>query len=346
MARKLILDSIKYWLKEYHVDGFRFDLAPLIDWQTIDMVAEEARKINPHVILISEAWGGGKYEITEFSRRGWIAWNDQFRNGVKGQNPENGQSFIFGRYFDYNSRDTIKRYIRGNLRQDGGLFDKAAHSLNYLESHDDHTLGDFIRIGSGKIRPHQVIADVNQNARLTENELKLHKLAALILFASQGPVMLGEGQEFGRSKVITETTVPEPNAGKIDHNSYNKDNETNWINYDHAEMNSELVAYYQGLVRLRKAHPAFRCSPRKSIRFLETADPFAIGFMLQKNGSGDANDFLVLVNGNRDARVQFRLPRGPWKVVVDQQKAGTEELRTFNEAAILLPASSGMVLMR
>ena len=164
MARRLILDSVKYWMTEYHIDGFRFDLATILDWKTIALIIKEAKAINPDVIIIAEPWGGGKYDPAKFSRYGWAAWNDQFRNAIKGQNPENGQGFIFGKYWDFNNIDTIKRYICGNLVQDGGLFRQPGHSVNYLASHDDHTFGDFIRIGNGDVKPNEVIKDITQNA--------------------------------------------------------------------------------------------------------------------------------------------------------------------------------------
>ncbi len=85
-----------------------------------------------------------------------------------------------------------------------GLFQESKHSVNYLESHDGYTLGDFIRFGLEKVKGDEVILDFDKNVKLSETELKLHKLAAMFLFTSQGITMIHEGQEFGRSKVIAE----------------------------------------------------------------------------------------------------------------------------------------------
>ena len=169
MARRLIVESLLYWMREYHIDGFRFDLATLIDGKTLDVITLETRRLNPDVILIAEPWGGGKYGQEEFSRRGWAAWNDMFRNGVKGQNPRDGQGFIFGKWQGGNSPESLRHYIAGTLRTGGGPFYRAAHSVNYLESHDDETLGDFIRIGTGEVKEDQVVADVDVNAALPPN---------------------------------------------------------------------------------------------------------------------------------------------------------------------------------
>ena len=114
MVRKMIIDSILYWMKEYHVDGFRFDLGKLIDWETVEEIIREAKKINPYVIIVCEPWGGG-YDPEGFSLRGWGSWNDQFRNGVKGENPVNGLGWIFGHWYGDNNPDRIKNYINGTL---------------------------------------------------------------------------------------------------------------------------------------------------------------------------------------------------------------------------------------
>jgi pullulanase len=341
MARRLILDSVKFWMQEYHVDGFRFDLAAMIDWRTCDDILREAKRINPHAIIIAEPWGGG-YAPAEFSQHGWAAWNDQFRNGIKGQNPVNGLGFIFGQWFDRNNLSAVKRYIQGTLVKDGGLFAEKAHSINYLESHDDFTLGDFIRLGLGGS---DKVDDIDANAVLTPEQLKLNKLAALILFTSQGAAMLHEGQEWARSKVIAACDAPDENVGAIDHNSYNKDNETNWLNFAHADLNQGLVQYYKGLIALRKAHLAFRKSGAEDIEFLRVKhNPFALGYLIHRTGSGDDHDFIVLLNGHRTKTAKFKLPKGQWTIIVDGEKAdlalplGTRRLQ--------LPPSSGMVLQR
>ena len=343
MARRLILDSIKYWMQEYHIDGFRFDLAAMIDWQTCDDILKEARKINPDAIIIAEPWGGGRYAPAEFSQHGWAAWNDQFRNGVKGQNPAGRLGFIFGQWFDHNNLETMKRYILGSLVRDGGLFQKTSHSVNYLESHDDNTLGDFIRLGLGGS---EQVADVDANAVLSDEQLKLNKLAALFIFVSQGPVMIHEGQEWARSKVIAATDAPDDQVGRIDHNSYNKDNETNWLNFDHAEMNSDLVDYYKGLIQVRDMHPALRNSMRSDFAFFDDPDnSFAFAFHLKKAGSGDVRDLFVILNGDRDKSAEFELPAGEWHVIADGETAGLAAL--YKKAGkIEAPPSSGMILMQ
>ena len=341
MMRRLIVESILYWMKEYHIDGFRFDLGKLIDWETIETVIYEAKKINPNVVFVCEPWGGG-YDPKGFSLRGWGAWNDQIRNGIKGENPNDGPGWIFGKWYGNNSPDRIKSYVNGTLVKDRfGLFQKAEHSVNYLESHDGYTLGDFIRIGLGKIKPDEVVAD-KEKLILSEEEMKLHKLAALFLFTSRGITMIHAGQEFARSKVIeTDNDVPDPEKGRLDHNSYNKDNSTNYLNYEFAKLNGELLDYYKGLIKLRKKFPAFRKANYDDVKFFEITDnEFAVGYLIDY---ADAK-FIVLMNADREKEEKFVLPEGNWKILVDGKQSGTESLGTV-ESEIIVSPSSGVLLI-
>ncbi len=129
MSRRLIIESVLYWMKEYHIDGFRFDLGKLIDWETIEEIIHEAQKINPDVIFVCEPWGGG-YDPAGFSARGWGAWNDQIRNGIKGENPFDGQGWIFGKWYGNNNPERIKSYVNGTLTKDKhGLFRSVGNIL-------------------------------------------------------------------------------------------------------------------------------------------------------------------------------------------------------------------------
>lgn len=348
MARRLILDSVEYWMREYHIDGFRFDLAAMLDWETCEAILKRAREINPHAIIIAEPWGGGGYTPAEHSQHGWAAWNDQIRNGVKGWRPtgEGDQGFIFGKWKNGTTMAHLRSYVTGTLKEDGGLFQQKADAINYLESHDDHTLGDFIRIASGEVDEEQKIIDVDANARLSPTQMRMNKLAALFLFTSQGAAMLHAGQEFARSKVIAKTDIADAHAGQIDHNSYNKDNETNWINYHHVELNRELVDYYRGLMALRRHHRAFRWSMKKDIEPITSVGEFSLGYVLHHASSGDTHDFVVLMNGDLQEPALFTVPTGNWEIVVNDQKAGTVALGKFPGGSLVVKPTSGIVLRR
>lgn len=342
MMRRLIVESILYWMKEYHIDGFRFDLSTLVDWETIETIEQEARKLNPHVILIGEAWGGGGYNPQGFSDRNFAAWNDQIRNGIKGENPFNGLGWIFGKWYGNNSPNRIKSYINGTLlRDEFGLFHKKEHSVNYLESHDGYTLGDFIRIASNKYYPNKTIKNVNQFVKLTPYQMKLNKLAALFLLTSQGIVMIHSGQEFARTKVISNNNkIRDPYKGKIDFNSYNKDNSTNYINYNHVEINQELFNYYKGLIELRKKYSAFRHANYHDIIFYDHYDnEFGLAYLLKHKFTV----FIVLFNASQNDYLEFPLPNGKWEVIVDKNFAGTETIYKVSKKIILEPVTGAVL---
>jgi pullulanase/glycogen debranching enzyme len=350
MARRLILESIKYWMTEYKVDGFRFDLANLIDEETCKTIIEEARKINPNVIIIAEPWGGG-YNPSGFSKMGWAAWNDQARNGIKGENPFNRQSFIFGKW-DYGvNQDVMKRFFAGTLEILGGLFQTHEHSINYLESHDNYTLGDFIRLAIGKIEKNDVVQDEKKHVSLTPIELKINKLAALTLFTLQGPIMIHEGQEFARSKVIAQTDVDDIHIGTIDENSYNKDNETNYINYNHIEWNKDLWDYYKGLIELRKKLPQIRNSKLEDLTFLvDEKNQFCVGYHSTKKAEkvGEINtEVVVVVNGSQTFTGEINLPEGEWIVLADGSKVYSDvDAKVVFQGKVLVPPIEGMILIK
>lgn len=344
MLRRLIVESVLFWMKEYNVDGFRFDLGKLLDWETIETIIREAKKVNPQVVFVCEPWGGG-YDPAGFSLRGWGAWNDQIRNGIKGENPFNGHGWIFGKWYGNNSPQRIKSYVNGTLVKDSlGLFQKKEHSVNYLESHDGYTLGDFIRIATGYATGDTVITDVNSFVKLNSKQTKLNKLGALFLFTAQGMVMINSGQEYARSKVIpTEIEVHDTHKGRIDHNSYEKDNETNFLNFDHADINKDLLDYYRGLISIRNNYEAFRRADYENISFMKTeADPFTLGYKINHGN----DQFIVLFNANPQKDHEFLLPdNSEYEVIANGDKAGTAVLGQA-KGTVKVPHTSGMILKK
>jgi len=339
MAQKLILDSLKFWVEEYHIDGFRFDLAELLGTETLLRIDKELTALKPDIILIAEPWGGGRYDLAGMSKHGYAAWNDVFRNTVKGQNPVDGQGFIFGQYWGGADTEKMKSLVTGYVVEDGGFFAESSHSINYLESHDDHTLGDFIRIGSGKYGINEIINDPAGNNLLESTQLQINKLAAMMLFTVSGPVMIAEGQEYGRSKVIAKTGVPDPDVGRIDHNSYAKDNPTNWINYDFRDVNQELVDFYGKLIAFRKEHEFIRHAKKNEYEFVQGSENISFGFRLRNY----SEEYIVLFNGNDKQTSIFNLPgNGLERHPVFELKSN--DSITHNEDLYSLPPISAVIL--
>jgi pullulanase/glycogen debranching enzyme len=347
MARRLIIDTLLFWMEEFHIDGFRFDLANLIDKETLRQIKEETEAVNPNVVLIAEPWGGG-YNPTGFSELGWASWNDQIRNGVKGSDPKNGKGFIFGKWQWESSREGLENYLRGSLLgASNGRYHKSEHCVNYLESHDGYTLGDFIRIGLDASKAEKAHKR-DEVSRLSASELKLCRFAALFLLTSRGTPMIHAGQEWGRAKVIEKIeNVDEPEVGHLDHNSYEKDNATNYLDFDQLkhEANMDLMRYYQGLIALRRSAPALRKARPEDLRFWNYQDPLLITANLSGEASGDPYDYILCLNGNPFGIHTLKLPGGLWEVVASPDMAGTEGFDVVAEE-LKVDSTSGYILRR
>ncbi|MFY0698664.1 MAG: hypothetical protein JXR11_12475 [Balneola sp.] len=345
-SRKLIVESVLHWIKEYHIDGFRFDLAGIIDWETIDMIKQKAQKINPDVILIAEPWGG-EYKPSGFSDHGWISWNDKIRNGIKGSHPISDKGFIFGGWNHETSRFALENFIRGTLKDDEkGLFNTSAHSLNYIESHDGYTLGDFIRISLDHSKNEQKFENKRALTHLSQEELATAKLAALTLFVSQGVTMMHAGQEWGRSKLIFDPGDLDKRNRMLDHDSYNKDNETNWLNFNEIEINKGLFEYYKDLIELRLSSPALRKALPSDINFKVYKDPLHVTFSIQTNEELDPYEYFISLNGNPKKEHSIDLLPGNWELIADKNSIKLNKAKITIENSYTLAPSSGVILRR
>ncbi len=344
MTRRLIVDSVLYWMEEYHIDGFRFDLATMIDQKTLDEITTRAMEKNPNVLLIAEAWGGGKYDLGAFSKIGWAVWNDRIRNSLKGRDPLEEPGFLLGSFLPGETKASVINHLCGSTISGGGPLLEPTHSVNYLESHDDHTMGDFLRLALGRCHPDSAIVDLDIHARLSDAELEIHRMLALALFSSQGMVMLAQGQEFGRSKVISPTKTPDSHVGHLDHNSYEKDNETNWLNYHHRDMNQSLNDYYTQLIRLRKGLKGLGGVGPEEITELETGDSLCVALYIDASQVGDPGDLILLLNPSPH-EIHLDLPQGTWRALVTGETVSTRETAPPVDQHFTIPPRSGALLM-
>ncbi|SMO34884.1 alpha-amylase family glycosyl hydrolase [Gracilimonas mengyeensis] len=344
-SRQLIVESIKYWMQEFHIDGFRFDLAGLIDWETVDLIRDEARKINPNVVLIAEPWGGD-YKPDGYSDHDWASWNDHYRNAFKGYNPMENKGIIFSDKDPHLTRFGIENFIRGTLKgSENGLFNHSGHSVNYLESHDGHTLGDYIRLVHNPEKKQQVFEDKMTATKLTEKEEKTALFAAIVLFTSQGITMMHAGQEWARTKVVQDPDNVDPDKGKINRDTYNKDDATNWLNFEESTVNKALYEYYKGLIKLRLKSPALRKAQPQEVNFKVYKDPFHITWSIDGKSSGDMYDYFVSLNANFDQAHDITLPEGYWELVANDRKAGFQTMKSVKNS-YKVPPGSGVVLRK
>jgi pullulanase len=311
MMRKFIIESVTFWAREYHVDGFRFDLMAIHDMETMNQVAAALHAIDPSIIIYGEGWTAGDSPLPEKYRalkvnakkmQGVAVFSDDIRDAIKGSVfDEKSTGFASG---DTTRTETVKFGIvaAGDHPQiDYAKLNYARESytkspvevINYVSCHDNHTLYDKLKVS----RTDASEADI----------VKMHKLANTIVLTSQGIPFLHAGVEMKRTK-----------GGE--HNSYNKPDSVNRINWDWKSENRELFAYYREMVALRKAHPAFRMPGndmvRKNLAFLPVNDPQLIAYQLKDHANNDSWQQIVVVFNGSDIEKEFVLPGGEWKTAL------------------------------
>ena len=330
-VRDYIIESLKYWMTDYHIDGFRFDQAHLLSVETARFIIDELKKINPNVIIYGEAWDEKE---KEFSEMGWGSFNARFRDVLRGDlHNYDEKGFLFGNFRDNETLENLQALILGTPN----IYQSPAHAVNFLEVHDDYCLNDYLRLSSRRNSKDDIIDDPMKHIELDDDLLRKNKLGALILLTSQGIPIIHQGQDWAHSQIIAETDAHDPNVGKMDRNPYNKDNETNWVNWLEKEQNKVLADYYSGLIDLRRTHTEFRHTTKKDFKFQGLAD-HALGYVIR-------NRIAVYINGENSTAVETDLPEGKWQLIVDNEEVNLNGIRQVS-GKISIPPTSGMVLQR
>jgi pullulanase len=327
MARKFIVDSIKYWMTEYHVDGFRFDLMGIEDRDTMLQVYRAAKKINPSAIIYGEGWDMERLlppekMMTQVNVQGTgiAAFNDGIRDNIKGD-VSNGAApgFVQGAGPPFGGKErfwlNIKGRSTGRGKQGIDVY-SPNESVNYASAHDDLCLWDKLMLSA---------ADVPKNLRAN-----MDKLAIGIVLTAQGIPFLHAGDEFLRSK-------------NLNNNSY-KDNapNVNPIDWSLKSRHKDVFEFYRGMISLRKAHPAFRMTEKsavnQAVEFATNAPKDLVEFVIQNNTNGDSwRNILVIYNGSGQRR-ELNIS-GDWQVVANAQRAGTQDLESARDKVRIEPYS-------
>ena len=341
MMRKFMVDSVVYWAKEYHVDGFRFDLMGIHDIETMKEIRKALDEIDPSIIIYGEGWTGGDSTLDETKRavkknislvEGVAAFSDDIRDGIKGNVFDAlDQGFVNGgegmenaiRYsvlgatqndqVDYDSYEKSKGAWAGNPTQ----------TINYVSCHDNLTIWD-------------KLATSNPDDS-KEDRVKMNELAAAICFTSQGIPFIQAGEEMLRSKPLED--------GGVSENSYNLPDYTNSLKWDTKAENMEVYNYYKGLIDLRKANPAFRLTTTEavqdSIQFQDTDQKQLVAYTIDDKESGES--VYVAYNASKEERT-LTLPEGKWHVYVQGNTAGTQVLDTVSEKVTISPISATVLV--
>ncbi|MBT3501975.1 MAG: hypothetical protein HOK94_07875 [Candidatus Marinimicrobia bacterium] len=330
-VRQYIIESLKHWMTEYHIDGFRFDQAHLLSAETATLIRNDLQQINPDVIIYGEAWDERE---KEFSNLGWGSFNARFRDVLRGDlHNYNDKGFLFGNFRNGENLNTLKSIITGTP----DIYQNSSHVVNFLEVHDDYCFNDYLRLSSKKNSKDDVINDPMIHIELDDDLLRMNKLGALFLMTSQGIPLIHQGQDWAHSQIIAKTDANEPNVGKMDRNPYNKDNETNWVNWLEKEQNIDLVNYYSGLIQLRRSIIEFRHTKPTDFKFQGLSEN-ALGYVIH-------NRVAVYINGDSKKSISTELPKGEWMLVADNQIVNLNGIQTLS-GKIDIPPTSGIVLIK
>jgi pullulanase len=322
MFRKYMVDSVTYWAREYHIDGFRFDLMAVHDIDTMRAVRAALDKIDPSILVYGEGWTAETAAIPYYEQAlktnigmipGVGAFNDDIRDDIKGSVfIDSNRGFINGNPHCVNK---IKFGVvgAGDHPQTGikGWTKAPGQSINYISCHDNLTFRDKLSVSNPG-------DDGETIARMT-------KLGAAIIFTAQGVPFIQAGEEILRSK-------------DHDANSYKSPDFINSIKWDSKTANIDIYQYYKGLIALRRANPQLRLRTADDIRsrltFIDLDINETVGYRV--------DDTLVIYSANRDD-ITVNLPDGEWDIYVNLEKAGTEILGTVS-GEIIIPRLSALIL--
>lgn len=312
MVQKFILDSLKYWVTQYHVNGFRFDLMALLGVDTMKKVSEELHAIDPHIILYGEPWTGGTSGLpaSQLLVKGMQkglgigVFNDNLRNAIEGNVFQpTAPGYAMGAS---GLVPAIENGVVGSVYYNSSIQDFAAapsETINYVTSHDNYTLWDKLKLSN----PTTSKAD----------RIRMDELAQAIVMTSQGVAFMQGGEEMLRTK-----------GGNG--NSYNAGDAVNEFDWARKAQYLNVFDYYAGLIHLRLDHPAFRMTTANQIRqhlqFL--ASPAnTVQYELTDHANGDQWDNIIVIL-NPNASQLFSLPAGKWNVVGTQGVVGERSLAT------------------
>lgn len=339
MMRKYMIESIQYWMNEYHIDGFRFDLMGIHDVETMNLIREAAVKIDPQVLIYGEGWAAEapQMEADQLAMKantsklaGIAAFSDELRDALRGPfNDDQKGAFLAG---IPGEEESIKFGLVGAIQHPQLTYDSVNYSqapwateptqmISYVSCHDDMCLVDRLKSS---------ITD------LKADELKrLNKLAQTAVFTSQGIPFIYAGEEVMRDKQGV-------------HNSYKSPDSINQIDWSLKAANADIFNYYKGLIELRKSHPAFRMGSADMVReklvFLPVEEANVVAFQLKEHANGDSwKDIIVVLNAQKKA-AKVTIPEGNYTIACKEGVINQAGLGMVSGSQVTVSAQSALIM--
>lgn len=335
MMRKFIVDSTKFWLTEYNLGGFRFDLMALHDKETMIAVNQMAKEIDPTIMIYGEPWTGGDSALSNSLQSGKenlivlediAAFNDDTRDGLKGSVFSSWMpGFLQG---DFSMEKRVKYGIVGGIEHlDNPNYNvwhgKPNKTLNYVSAHDNNTLHDKLYL---------TLQEANNLSLITPMSMQAYG----IILTSQGIPFLHAGDEFLRSKEISE--------GVFDDNSYQSPDNVNWIDWSLKETNNTHYNFVNSLILLRKENKVFTSNDNayinENLRFINTKTKGLLAYTLKD--LDNQSTYLIILNSNKN-KFTYNLANKKWTIITATNKPLdniTENLKIENNSFYLLKTSS------
>lgn len=339
MMRKYMIESVLYWINEYHIDGFRFDLMGIHDIETMNEIRKAASAVDPTIFIYGEGWAASAPQMPEdslamkantYKMPGIAAFSDEMRDALRGPFNNNEQgAFLAGLP---GGEESIKFGIAGavkhpQINNDSVNYSKApwagqpTQMISYVSCHDDMCLVDRLKASVPGITPEELV--------------RLDKLAQTAVFTSQGVPFIYAGEEVLRDK-------------KGVHNSYQSPDSINAIDWDRKTLNADAFAYYKGLIQLRRNHPAFRLGDaelvRKHLEFLPVEGTNLVAYRLKDHAGGDTwKDIIVVLNARREV-ASLAVPEGKYTVVCQNGLVNEKGLATIYGPSLKVAPQSAMII--
>lgn len=339
MMRKYMVESVLYWINEYHIDGFRFDLMGIHDIETMNEIRAAVDKIDPSIFIYGEGWAASAPQLDqeELAMKANIykmpriaAFSDEMRNGLRGGwDDDRKGAFLIGQP---GHEMSIKFGLVGAVKHPQVINDSVNYSkepwalqptqmISYVSCHDDMCLADRLKA---------TMPDATDEERAS-----LHKLAETFVFTSQGVPFIFAGDEMMRDK-------------KGIHNSYNSPDSINTIDWRNKTIHHDVFDYVRELIALRKNHPAFRMGDADKVRqymeFLPVEGSNLVAFILKDNANGDSWKNIIVAFNSRKEPAKLSIPTGRYTIVCKDGKIKQSGMGQVSGNEIIVPARSAMII--